>query len=89
MYMSRAWLSVGRCVRMVQIMNLHKLDSDATEFSKQILPPPRDWMEVEERRRTFWTAFCCDRYSCVGSGWPMSIDDRDVSPPDPITDSDA
>jgi len=79
MYLARAWVSAGKCVRMVQMMNLHRIDSD--EDFKQIIGPPRDWIELEERRRTFWTAFCCDRYSCAGTGWPMTIDERDVAAP--------
>ena len=63
-------------MRLVQMMNLHRLDSD--EDTKQIIGPARDWTELEERRRAFWSAFCCDRYSCAGTGWPMSIDERDV-----------
>ena len=59
------------------MMNLHRLDGDGEDI-KQLLPPPRDWMELEERRRIFWGAFCCDRYSCAGSGWPMAIEEKDV-----------
>lgn len=77
MCLSRAWVSAGRCIRMVQMMNLHRLDSE-TQNPKQMIAPPRDWLELEERRRTFWAAFCCDRYSCAGSGWPMAIEERDV-----------
>jgi len=77
MYLSRAWISAGKCIRLVQMMNLHHLDGGGEDV-KQIIAPPKDWMELEERRRTFWTAFCCDRYSCAGTGWPMTIDERDV-----------
>lgn len=45
---------------------------------KQCLPPPKDWTEREERRRTFWMAFCEDRYVSIGTGWPMTIDERDI-----------
>jgi hypothetical protein len=24
-------------------------------------------------------AFCVDRYASIGTGWPMTIDERDVS----------
>jgi hypothetical protein len=59
------------------MMNLHHLDGGGEDV-KQIIAPPKDWTELEERRRTFWSAFCCDRYSCAGTGWPMTIDERDV-----------
>jgi hypothetical protein len=45
---------------------------------KQCLPPPRDWTEREERRRTFWMAFCEDRYASIGTGWPMTVDEKDI-----------
>ena len=45
---------------------------------KQCLPPPRDWTEKEERRRTFWMAFCQDRYASIGTGWPMTVDEKDI-----------
>jgi Fungal specific transcription factor domain len=77
MYFPRAWMSVGRATRLSQMMSLHRQDGAALDV-KQALPPPRDWTEREERRRTFWMAFCQDRYASVGTGWPMTIDERDV-----------
>jgi len=53
----------------------------ATYDVKQCLPPPRDWTEREERRRTFWMAFCDDRYASIGTGWPVLIDEKDVGLP--------
>jgi hypothetical protein len=40
----------------------------------------------EERRRTFWIAFCQDRYASIGTGWPMTIDEKDVSFSAPLKD---
>jgi hypothetical protein len=59
-------------------MSLHKMDGSGLEV-KQCLPPPRDWTEREERRRTFWLAFCEDRYASIGTGWPMTIDEMDIT----------
>ena len=77
MYFPRAWMSSGRGSRMAQMMGLHRLDGAGLDV-KQCLPPPKDWTEREERRRTFWTAFCVDRYSSIGTGWPMTIEEKDV-----------
>ncbi|RFU35919.1 hypothetical protein B7463_g324, partial [Scytalidium lignicola] len=77
MYFPRAWMSTGAAVRMVQMMGLHRLDGAGLDV-KQCIPPPRDWTEREERRRTFWMAFAEDRYASIGTGWPMTIDERDV-----------
>ncbi|KAF2018832.1 hypothetical protein BU24DRAFT_106022 [Aaosphaeria arxii CBS 175.79] len=77
MYFPRAWLSAGRAVRLAQMMQLHRLDGAGLDV-KQCLPPPKDWTEREERRRTFWMTFCIDRYASIGTGWPVSIDERDI-----------
>lgn len=58
-------------------LGLHRLDGTSLDV-KQCLPPPKDWTEREERRRTFWMAFCEDRYASIGTGWPMTIDERDI-----------
>ena len=77
MYFPRAWMSVGRAARLSQMMSLHRQDGAKLDV-KQALPLPRDWTESEERRRTFWHAFCQDRYASIGTGWPMTIDESDV-----------
>lgn len=70
-------MSIGRFVRMVHMLGLHRLDGERMDV-KQILPVPRDWIELEERRRTFWAAFYGDRWASSGTGWPMTIDEREV-----------
>ncbi|KAF7160948.1 hypothetical protein CNMCM5623_006510 [Aspergillus felis] len=77
MYFPRAWLSSGKATRLALMMGLHRLDGLGAEV-KQSLPPARDWTEKEERRRTFWVAFCIDRYASAGTGWPVIIDEKDV-----------
>ncbi|KAI9794688.1 MAG: hypothetical protein M1833_007404 [Piccolia ochrophora] len=77
MYFPKAWMSTGRAVRLAQMMGLHRLDGMGLDV-KQCLPPPRDWTDREERRRTFWIAFCEDRYASIGTGWPMTIDEKDI-----------
>jgi hypothetical protein len=77
MYFPRAWMSCGRATRLSQMMGLHRQDGFGLDV-KQCLPPPRDWTEREERRRTFWMAFCNDRYASEGTGWPMTIDELDI-----------
>ncbi|KAH8889536.1 hypothetical protein GQ53DRAFT_218441 [Thozetella sp. PMI_491] len=77
MYFPRAWMSAGAAVRLSQMIGLHRLDGAGLDV-KQCLPPPRDWTEREERRRTFWLAFCEDRYASIGTGWPMTVDEKDI-----------
>ena len=70
-------MSNGRAVRLCQMMGLDRLDN-AQANAKKTLPPARDWTELEERRRTFWAAFCGDRWSSAGTGWAMNIVEEDV-----------
>jgi hypothetical protein len=85
MYFPRAWMSTGAAVRLCQMLALHRIDGAALEV-KACAPPPRDWTEREERRRTFWMAFCMDKYASIGTGWPMAIDERDVTTHLPATE---
>jgi len=71
-------MSTGSAIRLCQMMGLHRLDGSGLDV-KQCLPPSRDWTEKEERRRTFWMAFCEDRYASIGTGWPMTVDEKDIS----------
>ncbi|GAB1736882.1 hypothetical protein NU219Hw_g8908t1 [Hortaea werneckii] len=77
MYFPRAWMSAGRACRMGLMMGLHRIDGVGLDV-KQCLPPPKDFIEREERRRTFWGCFCVDRYSSIGTGWPMVVDEKDI-----------
>ena len=78
MYFPRAWMSTGRAVRLTQMLGLHRLDGTGLDV-KMTIPPPRDWTEREERRRTFWLVFWGDRCASIGTGWPMSFEEKDVS----------
>lgn len=64
-------------VRLVQMLGLQRLDC-AVDPLRQVMPPPKDWTELEERRRTFWVAFHGDRWSSSGTGWAMIIQEKDV-----------
>ncbi|PGH01724.1 hypothetical protein GX51_05040 [Blastomyces parvus] len=77
MFFPRAWMSTGHAMRLAMMLGLHRLDGSGPAV-KMCIAPARDWTEQEERRRTFWTAFCQDRYASVGTGWPMMVDERDI-----------
>jgi hypothetical protein len=79
-------MSTGRMARLIQMLGLHRLDI-AQSDAKQILPPARDCIEQEERRRTFWAAFYGDRWASSGTGWPMIIQESEVCRPLSSTDN--
>ncbi|MCJ1377551.1 hypothetical protein MMC17_000646 [Xylographa soralifera] len=85
MFFSRAWISVGRAIRLAQMMKLHLLDRlqlpansarlSGTEWQPNPSMSSADWLEKEEKRRAFWTAYILDRCINNGQDWPMMLDD--------------
>ncbi|KAI1483984.1 hypothetical protein F4774DRAFT_405186 [Daldinia eschscholtzii] len=78
MLFTRAAMSGSRGVRLAQMMGLHRLDGSAEEICPTIVPP-RDWVELEERRRVFWGIFCIDSHCSISTGWPFLIDASDIT----------
>ncbi|KAA8650212.1 fungal specific transcription factor domain-containing protein [Aspergillus tanneri] len=75
----RAWLSVSKAVRVAQMLQLHRLDSSGVNLVATLIQPPRDWTDVEERRRVFWLTFCLDRFVSMSTGWPMILGESEIS----------
>lgn len=76
----RAWISIGKASSLSLTIGLNQLDGPSQEV-KKCMPPPRDWVEGEERRRVFWMAFCIDQYASIARGRPMLIQETDVCAP--------
>ncbi|OAL54232.1 hypothetical protein IQ07DRAFT_668651 [Pyrenochaeta sp. DS3sAY3a] len=76
MYITRAWMSAGKCVRLVQMMGLHRIDKHGSYIGT--IPKAKSFIELEERRRTFWAAYLSDRFASRCSGWPMAINEHEV-----------
>ncbi|TGO34719.1 hypothetical protein BHYA_0185g00230 [Botrytis hyacinthi] len=77
-YFGRAWMSTGRCSRLCHMLSLQRLDAEGPFGGKKLLPPSKDWIEQEERRRTFWAAYYGDRWSSCATGWPMMFDEDKI-----------
>lgn len=77
---SRAFVSLGRSIRVAQMLHLHQIDGGerGSFMMPHALPPPRDWIELEERRRTWWVIYVADRLVFATSGLPAAIDDQQV-----------
>ena len=65
-------MSTSRAVRLSQVLGIHLLDGPGAVNPS--MPPPRDWVEMEERRRTFWAVFYLDRGTSSSATWPVLID---------------
>jgi hypothetical protein len=72
----RAWLSAGRAFRLVQLASLHNLDNPKFQKAKETNMDP---VEKEEKRRTFWMAYCLDRFISVSNGAPITLMEDVVS----------
>ncbi|KAM0247954.1 hypothetical protein ACHAP5_003738 [Fusarium lateritium] len=78
---AKASITLCSTIRVAQILNLHQVD---TVQPGQIYPV--DSIEMEERRRTWWTIFCFDRFVCATTGWPALIHDRNIKTRLPASD---
>ncbi|KAF4339430.1 Zn(II)2Cys6 transcriptional activator [Fusarium beomiforme] len=45
-----------------------------------------DWIGIEEQRRTWWTIFCYDRFTCATTGWPALIHEHNIRTRLPASD---
>jgi hypothetical protein len=77
LWFSRASLSVGRSVRLAQMLGLHNIEGLDDRWMTMV--PPTNWKETEERRRTLWMIFCNDRLASSTTGCPVLMDAKLVS----------
>lgn len=85
----QAMLTAGRAIRMVQLARLHEIDawsgpfmSGYAEINPFPSPPFSDeepFIEREEQRRTFWLAYCFDRFCLIHNECPPSLQEESVS----------
>ena len=75
----RGWNSAGRALRLVQLMRLYEIDNSDNVVPQQDGMAQMDWIETEERRRTFWMAYSLDRFVSLRNGWPLTIHEQVVS----------
>jgi len=87
----QAMLTAGRAIRMVQLARLHDVDAGNVPFmpvgadiNLPVLPPSPissedSFIKAEEQRRTFWLAYCFDRFCLMHIGCPPSLQEESVS----------
>ncbi|KXH55458.1 binuclear zinc transcription factor [Colletotrichum salicis] len=79
-------MSLCRAIRVAQMLGLHRVDGECVD-AMPLLPPPRDWSEAEERRRTWWVIYCADRLVSGNTGWPVMIKQQDITTHLPASDA--
>jgi hypothetical protein len=68
----RASISAGRAFRLVQLARLHEVDGPGNVAEDE------DPIAREERRRTYWVAYCLDRLICMRSRCPLTLTEEVV-----------
>ncbi|CAI6082258.1 unnamed protein product [Clonostachys chloroleuca] len=77
MLFTRASMTSAKAVRLVQMMGLDRVDGEKGSIPPS-LAPATSWAELEERRRTFWGAYCIDAHASISAGWPSLINCDDI-----------
>jgi hypothetical protein len=70
---TKGWISAGRCFHLVHLVKLDQIDNPNSWQTSKL-----SWVEIEERRRTFWVAYELDRYANLVNGLPMTLNDQMV-----------
>ncbi|OHE96496.1 all development altered-6 [Colletotrichum orchidophilum] len=82
-------LTSARVFRLVQLAQLHAVDAATTMAGKEVQSAPLAFSEtqqlldamLEEKRRTFWAAFCFDRLLNAHDSLSFTLQEEVVSPP--------
>ncbi|XRM45781.1 hypothetical protein ABZX51_008855 [Aspergillus tubingensis] len=83
----RGWVSAGQGIRLVQLMDLHKLDLDkAYNTGSHHANNIEDLVCAEEKRRVFWVAYILDRLISLRHESPLTFDERIIATRLPATE---
>ncbi|KAI9684241.1 MAG: hypothetical protein M1822_005714 [Bathelium mastoideum] len=84
----QAMLTAGRGIRMAQLARLIHVDAHDVSFTPLGTEPPllpcsplfddESFAEIEEKRRTFWLAYCFDRFCLTRSDCPPSLQEEAI-----------
>lgn len=85
-----AWVFAGFQTRVSIPLRLNYPGTFCTHghaLTAGYLPPPKDFRDLETRRRTWWMSIVFDRIVAAG-GWTHSIDERDIGTELPLRGED-
>ena len=74
----QAWMSAGRCCRLVLGMRLYEIDdpNNPVTMAREHEPSLVDWTGLEEQRRTFWMAYSLDRFISFHNALPYTLNEH-------------
>lgn len=84
------WIFAGFQTRVAVPLRLNYPGTFSTHGSGSpggYLPPPKDFRDLETRRRTWWMSVVFDRIVSVG-GWIHAIDEQDIGTELPLRGED-
>ncbi|KXH38712.1 all development altered-6 [Colletotrichum nymphaeae SA-01] len=73
----RAWASAGRAIRLIQLLRLSNIDTSCDKVSAST-EDPGSFVDKEEKRRTFWMAFCLDTVICLVHDLPRTFTESQI-----------
>ncbi|PWY66791.1 hypothetical protein BO94DRAFT_613497 [Aspergillus sclerotioniger CBS 115572] len=82
----RGWMSAGQGIRLVQLMNLHRIDVDENSLGFRRICGMDELICEEEKRRVFWMAYILDRFVSLRLENPLTFDDRIIATRLPATE---
>ncbi|KAI1393302.1 uncharacterized protein F4822DRAFT_423771 [Hypoxylon trugodes] len=68
----RGWVSAGRAFRLIQLNWLEYSDGPDGNLTRT------DWVDMEQKRRTFWLAYCLDRFVSVRNNSPTTFSEQNT-----------
>lgn len=80
----RSCVSAGRSFRLVQLSRLYEIDlheengPGPSGTHTPDTPVQTTWIDVEERRRTFWCAYILDRLVSLRNNCPLTLNEQMV-----------
>ncbi|RAK97281.1 fungal specific transcription factor domain-containing protein [Aspergillus ibericus CBS 121593] len=86
----QAWMSTGRCCRLVLGMRLYELDdpNSPVTMAREQEAVLVDWIGLEEQRRTFWMAYSLDRFISFHNGLPFTLNEQMITTRLPCPEED-
>lgn len=81
---TRCCVSAGRSFRLIQLAKLYEIDLHGGDSPVPSgahtpdTPAQTTWIEVEERRRTFWCAYILDRLISLRNNCPLTLNEQSV-----------
>jgi hypothetical protein len=82
----QAWLGTGFCCRMAYSLSLHQVDRDSTILTTNREENAERWVDLEEKRRSWWAIFQMDNFASTIASRPHNIDEYNMDVLLPVSD---